>query len=158
LGNLPSTILWTWPCHVSWFCSISYIPVSSSPICCLIITFLILSFLDILYCHLKVKSEMQINGHHYSMRWCVNTFGHWTFGRREKSFFPPRIRKPFLPVRSQVTVRTTFCRLCTDKIKFVSCMGNLWYRWQVGLRNAVTCILRCKYGNMVGTCSARGHC
>jgi hypothetical protein len=36
LGNLPSAILWTWPYHVSWFCSISFIIVSSSPICCLI--------------------------------------------------------------------------------------------------------------------------
>ena len=33
LGNLPSTILWTWPYHVSWFCSISFTIVSSSPIC-----------------------------------------------------------------------------------------------------------------------------
>jgi len=48
LGNLPSTILWTWPCHVSWFCSVSFIIVSSSSICCLIVTFLIISFLDIL--------------------------------------------------------------------------------------------------------------
>ena len=48
LGNLPSAILWTWPHHVSWFCSIYFTIVSSSPICCLIITFLILSFLDIL--------------------------------------------------------------------------------------------------------------
>jgi hypothetical protein len=24
LGNLPSTILWTWPYHVSWFCSIFF--------------------------------------------------------------------------------------------------------------------------------------
>ena len=48
LGNLPSTILWTWPYHVSWFCSLSFTIVSSSPICCLIVTFLILSFLDIL--------------------------------------------------------------------------------------------------------------
>ena len=47
LGNLPSAILWTWPYHVSWFCSISFIIVSSSPICCRIVTFLILSFLDI---------------------------------------------------------------------------------------------------------------
>ena len=47
LGNLPSAILWTWPYHVSWFCSVSFIIVSSSPICCLIVTFLILSFLDI---------------------------------------------------------------------------------------------------------------
>jgi len=46
--NLPSAILWTWPHHVSWFCSVSFITVSSSPICCLIVTFLILSFLDIL--------------------------------------------------------------------------------------------------------------
>ena len=44
LGNLPSAILWTWPYHVSWFCSISFIIVSSSPICCLIVTFLILIF------------------------------------------------------------------------------------------------------------------
>ena len=39
LGKLPSAILWTWPYHVSWFCSISFIIVSSSPICCLIVTF-----------------------------------------------------------------------------------------------------------------------
>jgi hypothetical protein len=44
LGNLPSAILWTWPYHVSWFCSISFLIVFSSPICCLIVTFLILSF------------------------------------------------------------------------------------------------------------------
>ena len=48
LGNLPSVILWTWPYHVSWFCSISFIIGFSNPICCLIVTFLILSFLDIL--------------------------------------------------------------------------------------------------------------
>jgi len=48
LGNLPSAILWTWPYYVSWFCSISFIIVSSNPMCCLIVTFLILSFLDIL--------------------------------------------------------------------------------------------------------------
>ena len=47
LGNLPSAILWTRPYHVSWFCSISFIIVSSSPICCLIVTFLILYFLYI---------------------------------------------------------------------------------------------------------------
>jgi len=34
--------------HVSWFCSISFIIVSSSPICCLVVIFLFLSFLDIL--------------------------------------------------------------------------------------------------------------
>ena len=33
---------------MSWFCSIYFIIVSSSPVCCLIVTFLILSFLDIL--------------------------------------------------------------------------------------------------------------
>ena len=44
LGNLPSAILWTWPYHVSWFCSISFIIVSSNPICCLIVTFLIFFF------------------------------------------------------------------------------------------------------------------
>ena len=48
LGNLPSAILWTWQYHVSWFCSIYFIIGSSNPICCLIVTFLILSFLDIL--------------------------------------------------------------------------------------------------------------
>ena len=37
LDNLPSAILWTWPYYVSWFCSISFIIVSSSPICCLIV-------------------------------------------------------------------------------------------------------------------------
>jgi hypothetical protein len=42
LCNLPSVILWTWPYHVSWFCSISFIIVSSRPICCL--TFQILFF------------------------------------------------------------------------------------------------------------------
>ena len=48
LGYLPSDILWTWPYHVSWFRSISFIIGSSNPICCLIVTFLIPSFLDIL--------------------------------------------------------------------------------------------------------------
>jgi hypothetical protein len=28
LGNLLSAILWKWPYHVSWFCSISFIIVS----------------------------------------------------------------------------------------------------------------------------------
>jgi len=37
LGNLPSAILWTWPYHVSWFFSISFTIVFSSPICCLIV-------------------------------------------------------------------------------------------------------------------------
>ena len=48
LGNLPSAILWTRPCHVSLFCSISFIIVSSNQICCLIVSFLLFSFLDIL--------------------------------------------------------------------------------------------------------------
>ena len=48
LGNLPSAILWTWSYHISWFCSIYFIIVSSNPLCCLVVTFLILSFLDIL--------------------------------------------------------------------------------------------------------------
>jgi hypothetical protein len=48
LDNLPSAILWTWPYHVSWFCSISFIVGSSNSICCLIVTSLILPFLDIL--------------------------------------------------------------------------------------------------------------
>jgi hypothetical protein len=48
LGNLPSAILWTCPYHVSWFYSISFTIVFSSPNYCLIVTFLILSFLDIL--------------------------------------------------------------------------------------------------------------
>ena len=49
LGNIPSAVLWTWPNHVSWFCSISFKIVSSSPICFLIVTFLILSFVIIIY-------------------------------------------------------------------------------------------------------------
>ena len=48
LGNLPSAILWTWSYHVSWFCSISFIIVFSNPICYLLVTCLIISFLDIL--------------------------------------------------------------------------------------------------------------
>ena len=32
LGSLSSVILWTWPYHVSWFCSVSFIIVSSSPV------------------------------------------------------------------------------------------------------------------------------
>ena len=46
--NLPSAILWTWPYNVSWFCSISFIIGSFNSIFCLIVTFLILPFLDIL--------------------------------------------------------------------------------------------------------------
>ena len=34
LGNLPSAILWTWPYHVSWFCSIALIIGTPNPICC----------------------------------------------------------------------------------------------------------------------------
>ena len=45
LGNLPSAILWTWPYHVSWFCSVSFIIGSSNSICCLIVTFPVLTFL-----------------------------------------------------------------------------------------------------------------
>ena len=48
LGNLTSAILWTWPYNVSWFCSVSFIIGSSNPMCCLVFTILILSFLDIL--------------------------------------------------------------------------------------------------------------
>ena len=48
LGNLPSAILWTRPYHLSWFCSVSFIIVSSNPICCLTVIFLIIYFLDIL--------------------------------------------------------------------------------------------------------------
>ena len=48
LGSHSSVILWTWPCHMTCFCSISFIIVSSSQMCCLVIIFLILSFLDIL--------------------------------------------------------------------------------------------------------------
>jgi hypothetical protein len=46
LGKLPSTILCTWPYHVSCFCSIPFTIVSSGPICCLIVTVLILYFFD----------------------------------------------------------------------------------------------------------------
>jgi len=62
LGNLPSTILWTWPCHVSWFCSISFTIVSSSPIYCLIVTLLILSFLDILEDLLRASISVASTG------------------------------------------------------------------------------------------------
>ena len=41
LGSLSSAILWTWPCHVRCFCSVSFIIVSSSPICCLIVILLV---------------------------------------------------------------------------------------------------------------------
>jgi hypothetical protein len=58
LGNLPSAILWTWPYHVSWFCSISFIIGSSNPISCLIATILILSFLDILF-HPTAKTKTE---------------------------------------------------------------------------------------------------
>jgi hypothetical protein len=58
LGNLLSAILWSWPYHVSWFCSISFIIVSSNPICCLIVTFLVLYFLDILEVLLRASSSV----------------------------------------------------------------------------------------------------
>jgi len=61
LGNLPSATLWTWPYHVSWFCSISFIIVSSSPIRCLIVTFLILVFLDILEDLLRASISIASN-------------------------------------------------------------------------------------------------
>ena len=61
-GNLPSAILWTWPYHVSWFCSISFIIASSNPICCLIVAFLILSFLDILEDLLRASISVASTG------------------------------------------------------------------------------------------------
>ena len=48
LDKIPSYILWTWPYYLSWYCSVSFIICSSNPICCLMVTFVILSFLDIL--------------------------------------------------------------------------------------------------------------
>ena len=63
LGNLPSGILWTWPYYVSWLCSISFIIVSSNPICCLIVTFLILSFLDILEDLLRTSISVASSRH-----------------------------------------------------------------------------------------------
>jgi len=61
LGSLSSAILWTWPYHVSWLCSISFIIVSSSSICCLIVTFIILSFLDILEDFLRASISVASN-------------------------------------------------------------------------------------------------
>ena len=61
LGSLFSAILWTWPYHVSWFCSITFIIVSSSPIFCLIVTFLILTFLDILEDLLRASISVASN-------------------------------------------------------------------------------------------------
>jgi hypothetical protein len=54
LGNLPSAILWTWLYHVSWFCSISFIIVPSSLICCLIVTF----HIDLMF---KCVNGLQMN-------------------------------------------------------------------------------------------------
>ena len=78
LGNLPSTILWTWPYLVRWFCSISFIIGSSNPVCCLIVTFLILSFLDILedliratniyFCSQIVRKTASVNTSFFSGR------------------------------------------------------------------------------------------
>ena len=62
LGNFPSAILWTWPYYVSWFCSIPFTIVSSSPICCLIVTFLILSFLVILEDLLRASISVASTG------------------------------------------------------------------------------------------------
>ena len=55
LGNLPSDILWIWPYHVSWLCSVSFIIGSSNPICFLIVTFLMLSFLIYIYINSRNK-------------------------------------------------------------------------------------------------------
>jgi len=65
LVNLPATILWTWPYHVSWFCLTYFIIVSSSPICCLIVTFLILYFLDILEDPLRTSISVASTGKKY---------------------------------------------------------------------------------------------
>jgi len=56
LGNLPSVILWTWPYRVSLFCSISFVIGSSNPICCIIVTFLILSILGHILFYLLLLS------------------------------------------------------------------------------------------------------
>jgi hypothetical protein len=65
LCNLLSAILWTWPYHVSWFCSISFMIVSSSPICCFIVTFLILSFIYILDADSLTKLNQQWKSLHF---------------------------------------------------------------------------------------------
>jgi hypothetical protein len=73
LGSLPPAILWTWPYHVSWFCSISYIIVFSSPICCLIVTFVILSFLDILEDLLRRSISVASVSEPYNKLLLINT-------------------------------------------------------------------------------------
>ena len=65
-GNLPSAILSTWPYHVSWFCSIPFTICSSNPICCLIVTFLILSFLDILEDAVQNTTSKSMEFYHHS--------------------------------------------------------------------------------------------
>ena len=75
LGNLPSAVLWTWSYRVSWFCSIFFIIVSSKPICCLILTFPILSFLDILKDLLKASisaASTRLWLLHNVKTWCIH--------------------------------------------------------------------------------------
>ena len=77
LGNLPSAILWTWPYHVSCFCSISFTIGSSNPICCLIVTFPILSFLDILEGLLRASisvASTRLLFYFVLLRNCIQTF------------------------------------------------------------------------------------
>ena len=58
LGSFSSAILWTWPYHVSWFCSISFIIVSSSPICYLIVIIIIICLSVMELGHLLTRSGL----------------------------------------------------------------------------------------------------
>jgi hypothetical protein len=81
LGSLPSAILWTWPYHVSWFCSISFIIVSSSPICCLIVIFLFLRYVYEISCESNVQWQDVSGGWLYAGEFEFNL-------SRDNNFYP----------------------------------------------------------------------
>ena len=83
LGNLPSAILWIWPYHVRWFYSISLVIVSSSPICCLIVTFLIPSFLDILEDLLRAFISVASTRHLFKGMCIGNNYTLFLFGKAQ---------------------------------------------------------------------------
>ena len=72
LGNLPSAILWTWPYHVSWFCSFSFTIGSSNPILYLLYTFVFGVHVCILSAYLYMVC-MFLSGVHICI-WCCPVY------------------------------------------------------------------------------------
>jgi hypothetical protein len=62
LGNLSSTILWTWPYHVSWFCSISFTKIAE-----------------------KIKTHILCSANFFAQKWCYIWDNVGRYGRADQA-------------------------------------------------------------------------